>query len=106
MTRGWGEVAQVYRVYGTLTIHFEYDGASMLFFMVFDAEGRRLECCPEGERQDEACPARGCSSSSDSWESSSSPELYKTPEMSDDSYMPPSSCRARSADVASSHHSR
>ena len=81
---------------GRLAIHFEYDGASTLFFKVFDMEGRRLECCPGGERQDDARSARGYSSSSDSWESSGSPELYETPEMSDDSYVPPSSRRARS----------
>ena len=81
---------------GVLAIHFEYDDTSTLFFQVFDTEGHRLECCPEGERQDEARPARGCSSSSDSWESSGSPELYETPETSDESYMPPSSRRARS----------
>ena len=50
MTRGWGEVARVCRAEGALAIHFEYDGASTLFFKVFDAEGRRLECYPEGER--------------------------------------------------------
>ena len=56
---------------GALAIHFGYDGASMLFFKVFDEEGRRLECCPGGGRQDgvEAGvePAPGpadCSSSS------------------------------------------
>ena len=46
MTRGWGEVARVCRTRGALTIHLEYDGASVMFFKVFDAEGRRLECCP------------------------------------------------------------
>ena len=84
------------RAEGALAIHFEFDRASTLFFKVFDTEGRRLECCPEGERRDEARPARGCSSSSDSWESSDSPELYETPETSDDSYVPPSSRRTRS----------
>ena len=52
MTRGWGEVAQLCRAEGALAIHFEYDGVSPLFFKVFDEEGRRLECCPEGGRQD------------------------------------------------------
>ena len=50
MTRGWGKVARAYRAEGALAIHFEYDGASMLFFKVFDAEGRRLECCPKEGR--------------------------------------------------------
>ena len=36
MTHGWGEVA------------------SMMFFKVFNEEGRRLECCPGGGRQDGA----------------------------------------------------
>ena len=48
MTRGWGEVAWVCRTGATLVIHFEYDGASLLSFKVFDAEGRRLECYPRG----------------------------------------------------------
>ena len=50
MTHGWGEVARVCRAEGALAIHFDYDSASMLFFKFFDAEGRRLECCPGGER--------------------------------------------------------
>ena len=64
MTRGWGEIARVCRPRGALAIHFEYDGASTLFFKVFDAEGRRLEYCPGGERQDDARSARGYPSSS------------------------------------------
>ena len=94
MTRGWGEVAWVCRMEGALAIHFEYDGASTLFFKVFDAEGHRLECCSEEERQADVRSARGHSSSSSPRESSSSPELYETPETSDDSYVPPSSGRA------------
>ena len=31
MNRGWGEVAHVCHAEGALAIHFEYDGASMLF---------------------------------------------------------------------------
>ena len=100
MTRGWGEIARVCRARGALAIHFEYDGASTLFFKVFDAEGRRLECCSGVERQTDARSARGYCSSSP-WESSSSPELYETPETSDDSYVPPSSRRARSRAAAS-----
>ena len=75
MTRGWGEVARASRAYGALAIHLEYDGASMLFFKVFDEEGRRLECCPEGGRQDDAAAGAGPtaglgrSSSSDSGDS-------------------------------------
>ena len=46
MTRGWGDIARVCRMEGTLVIHLEYDGASLMLFMVFDEEGRRLECCP------------------------------------------------------------
>ena len=52
MTRGWGEIARVYRTGRALVIHFEYDGASLMLFKVFDAEGRRLECCPRGGSQD------------------------------------------------------
>ena len=105
MTRGWGEVARVCRAEGALTIHFEYDGASTMFFKVFDEEGRRLECCPEGGHQDGAAAnaeptARLADSSSsdsgDSWWSSDSPKLFKTPETSDDNYVPPSSRRAQS----------
>ena len=48
MTQGWGEVTRVCRTGGALVIHFEYDGTSLMFFKVFDAEGRRLECCPRG----------------------------------------------------------
>ena len=47
MTRGWGEIARVCRTGGALLIHFEYDGASLMLFKVFDAEGRRLECFTE-----------------------------------------------------------
>ena len=32
MIGGWGEVARVCRARGALAIHFEYDGASTLFF--------------------------------------------------------------------------
>ena len=106
MTRGWGEIARVCHARGALAIHFEYDGASTLFFKVFDAEGRRLECCPGGEHQDDARSTRGYSSSSDPWESSGSPELYETLETSDDNYVPPSSRRARSWAAASSRRRR
>ena len=101
MTRGWGEVARACRARGALAIHFEFDGVSTLFFKVFDAEGRRLECCSGEEREADAHPARGHSSSNSPWESSSSPELYETPETSDDSYVPPSSRCARSRAAAS-----
>ena len=40
-----GEVARACRAEGALSIHFEYDTASMMFIKVFDEEGRRLECC-------------------------------------------------------------
>ena len=106
MTRGWGEVARVCHARGALTIHFEYDDASMLFFKVFDAEGRRLECCSGEERQADARSARGHSGSSSPWESSSSPELYETPEMSDDRYVPPSSRHARSRAAVSGRRRR
>ena len=115
MTRGWGEVARACRAEGAPAIHFEYDGASMLFFKVFKTEGRRLECCQgEGSQGIDAAeagptirPSSGSSgSSSDARESSGSPELYETPETSDDSYAPPSSRRAWSKAAASGHRHR
>ena len=115
MTRGWGEVARACLAVGALAIHFEYDDASMLSFKVFDAEGRRLECCSGRGRRDSvaagAAPAdyaasSSSGSSSDAWESSDSPEPYETPEASDDSYVPPSSRRAWSKAATSGHRCR
>ena len=94
MTRGWGEITRVCRTRGALAIHLEYEGVSTLFFKVFDAEGRRLECYSGEEREADARSARDHSSISSPWESNSSLELYETPETSDDSYVPPSSRRA------------
>ena len=111
MTRGWGEIAPVCRTVGALVIHLEYDGASLMFFKVFDAEGRRLECCPResgrGNKLARTRPAHRSSSSSSgssggAGESSGSPELLATPETSDDSYEPPNSRRAQSGAAASS----
>ena len=113
MTRGWGEIARVCRTGGALMIHFEYDGTSLMLFKVFDAEGRHLECCPRGGSKDinvagarpaARFPAGSSGGSSDAWESSDSPELFVTPETSDDSYVPPSSCCARSKVAASGRH--
>ena len=93
MTRGWGEIARVCRTEGALVIHLEYDGASLMFFKVFDAEGRWLECCPKesgrGIGLARTWPAHRPSSSSSgssggAGKSSGSPELLVTPEMSDD----------------------
>ena len=106
MTHGWGEIARVCRARGALAIHFEYDGVSTLLFKVFDAEGRRLECCSGEEREADARSARDHSSSSSPWESSSSLELYETPEASDDSYVPASSHRSRSRAAASGRRRR
>ena len=81
-----------------------------MFFKVFDAEGRRLECCPGGGRRSAAAGstelaagfASGSSSSnSDDRESCDSPEPYETPETSNDSYLPLSSHQARSKAAAS-----
>ena len=100
---------------GTLTIHFEYDGASTMFFKIFDEEGRRLECCPGGDHRDGttagAGPAAGLasgssSSSGDARESSDSLEPYETPKTSDDSYVPLSSRCARSAAATSGRRRR
>ena len=110
MTRGWDEIARVCQTGGALVIHLEYDGASLMFFKVFDAEGRRLECCPigggraiivAGARPATRFPSGSSGSSSDARESSDSPELLVTPETSDDSYESPSSRRALSKTAAS-----
>ena len=75
-------------------IHFEYDGASLLFFKVFDAEGRRLECCPkEGSqgigvartRLANRFPNSSSGSGGGAGGSSDSLELLVTLETSDDS---------------------
>ena len=113
MTRGWGTIARVCRTGGALVIHLEYDGASLVFFKVFDAEGCQLECCPEKGGRGLAVARtrlanRFPSSSSGSGGvggSSDSIELFVTPKTSDDSYEPPSSHRARSR-VDSSGHRR
>ena len=104
MTRGWGEITRVCLTGGALVIHLEYDGASLMFFKVFDAEGRRLECCPEKGGQGPAAARtrlvnRFPSSSSGgggAGGSNDSAELLATPETSDDSYEPPSLRRSRS----------
>ena len=86
-----------------------------MFFKVFDAEGCRLECCPEeGRLNGAAAGARpaahlasdSSSSSGTAWESNDSPEPYESPETSDDSYMPPSSRRAQGKAAASGHRRR
>ena len=104
MTRGWGEIARVCRTRGALVIHLEYDGASMMLFKVFDADRRRLECCPErGGRGPATVRTRlvvrslsGSSCSGGAGGSSDSAELFATPETSDDSYEPTSLRRSRS----------
>ena len=112
MTRGWGEIARVCRMVGALVIYLEYDGASLMFFKVFDAEGRRLECCPResgrGNELERTWPAHRSSSSSSgssggAGEFSGSPELLTTPETSDDSDEPPSSRGAWCGAATSSH---
>ena len=69
-------------------IHFKYDGASLMFFKVFDAEGRRLECCPEkGDRgivvartrPANRFPSSSSGNSGGVGGSSDSAELYATP---------------------------
>ena len=75
-----------------------------MFFKVFNAEGRRLECCPEkggwGIAMVRTRPANrfpvSSSGSSGAEGSSDSAELHATPETSDDSYEPPSRLRSRS----------
>src|SRR4051812_47531942 len=104
MTRGWGEIARGCRARGALTIHLEYDGASVMFFKVFDANGRRLECCPRRGGQDPAMVRAGpadrsldSSTSDGRTRGSSDPsEIFSSPETSDDSYEPASQRRSRS----------
>ena len=102
MTRGWSEIARVCRVRGVFQVHLDYDGASVMLFKVFDAGGRRLECCPGEGGQDPATmrtgPANrslgGSSGGGGVGGSSDSGELFATPETSDDSYEPPSRRRS------------
>ena len=102
MTRGWSEIARVCRTRGALAIHLEYDGASVMFLKVFDANGRQLECCPGEGGQDPAAtrtgPANrslgGSSGGGGVGGSSDSGELFATPETSNDSYEPPSRRRS------------
>ena len=104
MTRGWSEIATVCQTGGALVIHLEYDGASLMFFKVFGAEGRRLECCPRDSGRSSGAvrtkPATRFSSSSSGSSghaggSSDSLELLLTLETSDDSYEPLSLRRSR-----------
>ena len=99
MTHGWGEIAQVCRMGGALVIHLEYDGASLMFFKAFDAEGHRLECCPEKggwgpavarTRLANRSPSSSSGDSRGAGGSNDLAELLATPETSDDSYEPPS----------------
>ena len=83
-------------------MHLEYDGASVMFFKVFDANGRRLECCPGRGGQDPTAvrtgPANrslgGSSGGGGVGGSSDSSEIFATPETSYDSYEPPSRRRS------------
>ena len=105
MTHGWGEIARVCGTRGSLMIHLEFDGASMMLFKVFDEDGRRLECCPRGSgrssgaagtRPAVARPSSSSSNGGGAGGSSDSAELFASPEMSDDNYEPPSLRRSRS----------
>ena len=40
-------------------IHFKYDDAATLFFKVFNEEGERLECCPEGDSSRDSATGAG-----------------------------------------------
>ena len=98
MTRGWSEIARVCRTRGAFAIHLEYDGASVMFFKVFDANGRRLECCPGRGGRDLATARTGPAGRSLGGSSrdvgvrgsSDSGELFTPPKTSDNSYEPPS----------------
>ena len=102
MTRGWREIARVCRTRGVFAIHLDYDGASVMLFKVFDASGRRLECCPGEGGQNPAATRTGLANLSLGGSSgggcvrgsSDSGELFAIPEKSDDSYEPPSRRRS------------
>ena len=104
MTRGWREIARVCRVRGVFAVHLDYDGASVMLFKVFDASGRRLQCCPREGGRDLAATWTGLANRSlggssgggDVRGSSDSGEPFATPETSDDSYEPLSQRRSRS----------
>ena len=102
MTQGWREIARVCRTRGVFAIHLDYDGASLMLFKVFDASGRRLECCPrEGGRDPTATRTGlanrslgGSSGGGGVGGSSDSGEPFATPKTSNDSYEPPSRRRS------------
>ena len=102
MTRGWREIARVCRTRGVFTIHLDYDGASVMLLKVFDADGRRVECCPGEDGQGPAVTRAGLANRSlggssgggDVGGSSDSGEPFATPETSDDSYEPSSRRRS------------
>ena len=69
--------------------------------------GRQREAVENAAREILRVSSGSPSSSSDgSWESSDSPEPDETPETSDDSYVPPSSRRARSRAATSGRRRR
>ena len=111
MTRGWREIARVCRTRGVFAILLDYDGASVMLFKVFDASGRRLECCSEEGGQDPAATRNGLANRSLGGSSggggvggsSDSGELFATPETSNDSYEPPSRRRSWSRAGSSGH---
>ena len=102
MSCSWREIARVCRERGFFAVHLEYDGAAVMFFKVFDANGRRLECFPGRGGRDPATAGTGpadrslggCSGGGGVGGSSDSGELFATPETSDDSYEPPSRRRS------------
>ena len=83
-------------------VHLDYDGASVMLLKVFDANGRRVECClgeggqgPAATRTGLANRSLGGSSGGgDIGGSSNSGEPFATLETSDDSYEPPSRHRS------------
>jgi hypothetical protein len=96
MTHGWGEVARACHPEGASVVHFVFDGGTNLLFKVFGGDGPRLDRCPEGTTQHGAAAGRELVLASGSPGSSSgSSESDESPKTSDDSYEPPSSCRAR-----------
>nr|XP_020148091.1 B3 domain-containing protein Os03g0212300-like [Aegilops tauschii subsp. strangulata] len=94
MTRGWGAITRACRPEGGHAIHFEYDGASTLFFKSFGEDSQRLECCPKGGGRGSGATGGELALGlvRDSSDSSSASSRHGSSD--DDSYEPPR-CRGR-----------
>ena len=52
LSRRWQTFAHAHGLEGRLTFHFKHDGTATLFVRIFEEDGRRLGCCPEGDGGD------------------------------------------------------